>query len=425
MSGRHGAFLVIGSLAAIALFLGVSAAIAPPGSAGTASDNLLVGVQGPGHQGAIEAFDYDGNRQWRRSDAASYHSVSRLDDGRILAAFVVESQNASVCGDYETPCGVTGFRVFKNQTLVREWSFTVRSVPNSEVHDVERLPSGEMLVADMDRERIMTVNQSGAVTWSWYASEYYDAPADPTRQDWLHINDVDRIGDGRYLVSVRNTNQLLIIERGSGVVEVVNEERDTGVIRQQHNPQWLGEGAILVADSENYRIVELHRLESGDWEVTWSVSRANGLAFNWPRDADRLPNGNTVITDSRNNRVVAVNSEGDAVWQIATSSLPYEADVAGGELIGAPQFQGDGGEVRDGVPIFGTTLNALSHLIPLPYWLTPWHLAGVTAGISGVVAGLWELGIAAGRRFSGCDDSRSRDEMGERPGTDSTITNDD
>jgi hypothetical protein len=98
----------------------------------------------------------------------------------------------------------------------------------------------------------------------------------------LHINDVDVIGEDRYLVSVRNANQLLIIERGRGVVEVINEDddrndascrgsgqlRDTdgdrdvrcgdpSILDHQHNPQYLEEGAILAADSENDRVVEL------------------------------------------------------------------------------------------------------------------------------------------------------------------------
>ena len=71
---------------------------------------------------------------------------------------------------------------------------------------------------------IITV-KDGAVTWQGNASSFYDSPADPMTTDWLHINDVDVIEEGRYLVSIRNANQLVIVERGAGVVDVINEDR--------------------------------------------------------------------------------------------------------------------------------------------------------------------------------------------------------
>lgn len=95
---------------------------------------------------------------------------------------------------------------------------------NSEIHDATLLQSGAIAVADMERERLVVVNQTGGITWQWHASSYYDAPADPTRTGWLHITDVDYIDDGQFLVSVRNANQLLIVERGTGVVSVVNRD---------------------------------------------------------------------------------------------------------------------------------------------------------------------------------------------------------
>ena len=55
-------------------------------------------------------------------------------------------------------------------------------------------------------------------------------------------------------------------------------------------------------------MVELHE-RNGSWEVAWGVDSAQEVRFDWPRDADRLPNGNTLITDSRNNRVVEVTPE--------------------------------------------------------------------------------------------------------------------
>jgi hypothetical protein len=103
------------------------------------------------------------------------------------------------------------------------YSFPVKARKNSEIHDVERLQTGEYLLTDMEYERIFTV-KDGEVTWQWNATSFYNAPRNSTTTDWLHINDVDVIGTGRYLVSVRNANQLLVVERGEGVGEVINED---------------------------------------------------------------------------------------------------------------------------------------------------------------------------------------------------------
>ncbi|MFB6086886.1 MAG: aryl-sulfate sulfotransferase, partial [Haloarculaceae archaeon] len=296
-----GLALLVGSLAA-------SAALAPSiGGGGEARPRTLVGSQGGGpgwhHYGSV--YLLDGTEVvWRESSADSYFDVTMTENGTVLAGFVDGGYEA--CGPYESPCPRTGFRVIDPSPqphVVYEYSFPVRTRRNSETHDVEPLASGGYLVTDMERERIFAV-RDGNVTWQWHASSFYDEPEHPTRTDWLHLNDVDVVDEGRYLVSIRNANQLVIVERGAGVVEVINRDRsdanddgcrgpaqlrdtdgdgdvrcgDPDVLNHQHNPQWLGEGAVLVADSENDRVVELHE-RNGTWRVAWTLARAGGVAL--------------------------------------------------------------------------------------------------------------------------------------------------
>jgi hypothetical protein len=307
----------------------------------------------------------------------------------------------------------------------------VRNRVASEVHDVEPLPGGGFVLADMEHERILIV-EDGEVTWEWEASTRYDAPADPTTTDWLHINDVDRIGEGRFLVSVRNANQLLVLERGTGVVEVINADRDDetdgdglvgdpDVIHQQHNPQWLGDGAVLVADSENHRVVELHRTESGEWEPAWVLTGAGGQRFDWPRDADRLPDGTTLITDTRNARLVQVNESGGVVWehQLDYRALPYEADrLPAGEPVGGPTYGGDAGSASvdsaGTVPVLTPLLRLLSAAVRLPRWVGELHLLSTLLSVGLVGAGLvvrWRAGRDDGAERA---DDTARDDGAER-----------
>ena len=346
------------------------------------SPQTLVGVQG-GWVTHGSVLGYDGqNVEWRNTKADGYFETTMLDNGTVLAAFANET--STDCGEYGDPCARTGYRVIDPETTetVSEYSFPVGSITNSEVHAADPTGNGGFVYTDMDAERVV-VAENGSEVWTWNASERYEAPEDPTSRDWLHINDVDTIGDGRFLVSVRNANQLVVLERGEGVVEVINEDDgtsddncidgdqrlhdadgdgdvrcgDPSVIKEQHNPQWLGDGAVLVADSENDRVVELHRTENGSWEPAWVVREAGGVALDWPRDADRLPNGNTLVTDSLNRRVVEVDSEGEMVWAAQVGSdvtsgpgIPYEADrLPVGEYAGS--YDDDDATATDG----GTT----------------------------------------------------------------------
>lgn len=392
---RYGTGLLVGGIALFVVMIVASVALAgTPGVNGSTSSSTLVGVQGGGfglhEHGSVGLYDARGRLTWAYEGANSYFDVTMLENGTVLAGFM--SSGYDRCGPYEAPCSRTGFQVIDpgpEPRVIDQYSFPVRTKQNSETHDVERLPSGNYIVTDMEHERIAIVTPDGERVWAWNASSRYPPPEDPTKADWLHINDVDRIGDGRYLVSVRNANQVLVIERGEGVTDVINEDGNGDLLFRQHNPQWLAPGAVLVADSGNDRIVELHHNEStGGWEIAWSIRKANGISFDWPRDADRLPNGNTLVTDTVNYRVLEVNQAGEVVWSMTTEYKPYEADrVPVGETVGGPLYENSTGPSGDGggdgtVPVLTRAFHLLRVSAPLPYWFSQWHLLGTAVSLA-------------------------------------------
>ena len=416
-------------LAAVVVLVGtlaVGAATAPQigGADSAGPTETLVGSQGGdgGYHADGNVFLLEGKeRVWNEDSADSYFDVSYRDDGTVLAAFMRDGYDSG-CDPYPEPCTKTGFRIVDpdadgGPAVTEEYAVPVRSKTDSEVHDVEELSSGEFLLADMDRERLVVV-EDGEEAWTWNASSFYDPPEDPTRRDWLHINDVDAVGDGRYLISVRNANQLLVVERGQGVVEVINEDGDSDgscqvlddelldsdgdgdircgdptVLDHQHNPQWLDEGAVLVADSGNDRIVELHRNDTtGEWEPAWTLERAERLALQWPRDADRLANGNTLVTDTRNARLLEVAPNGSVVWSHRTPGIPYEAErLPDGERVGGERYGGGAETPGRDVPLLSAGRIVVHSLYPAtPYWFVERHVAGVLVALLFAVAGVTE-----------------------------------
>jgi hypothetical protein len=93
---------------------------------------------------------------------------------------------------------------------------------------------------------------------------------------------------------------------------------------------------VVVADSENNRLVEYQRVD-GEWQRTWRWSDAR---LQWPRDADRLPNGNTLVADSNGDRVFELDRDGNVVWSVDVG-FPYEAErlETGQESGGGPAAQ--------------------------------------------------------------------------------------
>jgi len=188
--------------------------------------------------------------------------------------------------------------------------------------------------------------------------------------DWLHMNSMSELGDNKWyamdpinyscfnpqniIISSRNTNFIAIISRETGdVVWRVGPDyskdteagRKLGQILGLHHahmiPQGLpGAGDILLFDNGGMagygyygmpshlrfysRVIEFDPVT---YDIVWQYSH---IALNWwfPRtgenhrffsfyvsSAQRLPNGNTLITEGSNGRVIEVTNTSKIVWE--------------------------------------------------------------------------------------------------------------
>lgn len=374
-------------LAAFALFVVASAIVAPP-----LADSEPTGE-------IVHSASFNDVRQTN----AKYYDVDLIADGWALVAFEDQSVDCPESANVSPDCGLTGVRIINTTTGDIEWRYEWRTYQqfSTEVHDADYLPeTGEVVIADMELERIFTVDTATReVTWQWNASSVYQEPDKGAKHtDWLHINDVDRVGDGVFMVSVRNADQILFVERDcTCVVEVINPASKNTLINKQHNPQYLGDGVVLVSDSENDRVVQLERQGPNDWRPTWALYEVDGQHLDWPRDADRLPNGNILITDTGNRRIVEVSPDGELKRSIRIRGdrHVYEADLNGSEYPsgGAIEEDREVGPLR-GQP-FGEVsyvYNGLNYWVGLPYWINEWHiLLAPLALLASVGLAVWRV----------------------------------
>ncbi|WP_232685668.1 arylsulfotransferase family protein [Halobacterium zhouii] len=258
-------------------------------------------------------------------------------------------------------------------------------------HDADRIGDSRYIVADMYSDEVFVVNTTtGIVTWEWNLQNNFSLASGGTYpDDWSHTNDVEKLADGRVMLSPRNHDQVLFVDPQTGLQEnwTIGADDRFSVLDGQHNPDYFNESAggpaVVIADSNNDRIIEYARTEDGGWEQSW-VWQDERLT--WPRDADRLPNGHTLITDTRGGRVVEVDEQGEIVWNLTREShseggyAAYEAErlntgdeSAGGESADSLGLQSrtpdDGSQAES---ILGDISNSVSSVTPA--WIPSYNL---------------------------------------------------
>jgi hypothetical protein len=219
------------------------------------------------------------------------------------------------------------------------WKFNGSGRPRlHDSHDADLINGDELVMNNMPRngnDSVVVYNFTREeVVWEYRFADHPEAfPKDGGGEfgdDWTHNNDVQRIREGVFMVSVRNYDQVVAINRSTKEIEWRLGEDDTrDILYEQHNPDYFesedGRSTVLVADSRNDRVVEYGWTPEG-WERTW-VLRGGGLEE--PRDADRLPNGNTLVVDRHGHRLIEVTPGGEVVWETYAPWQPYDAERVG------------------------------------------------------------------------------------------------
>ena len=385
--------------------------VAPPSGGVTvvATDsNTWLGRSGDGPRATAELFavDADGTVFYYNDTHTRYWDVDPVEGTNATVEYVyADHLTPEECGG-ESVCTRNGVERVNLTTgeVTPVFSRVTEGKHSTRWHDADRLDEDHVVVADIAKDRVFVVNTtSGIVNWSWSAQNAFPVAESggPYPEDWTHINDVEVLEDGRIMVSVRNHDQVVFLDRETGLQEdwTLGSDGAHEILYEQHNPDYINESnggpAAVVGDSENNRVVEYQRVD-GEWERSWAWSDGR---LQWPRDADRLPNGHTLVTDSNGNRVLEVNDEGKVVWTLEVA-FPYEAErlETGDESTGGPsareanlagstggssgdstQEQDDSGgafgAVRGAVAsvMDGPTVNAVMYVLPV--WMTRFDLA--------------------------------------------------
>jgi hypothetical protein len=251
-------------------------------------DNMFLGWQ-LFSGGVMLEVDWDGNVVWEHRDPAHHHDARRTASGGavyLALELVPEAIQAQVQG----------------------------GIPGSEHHG--RMWADKVVEIDRDRNLL----------WEWHAYEHLDPATDhilatDLRDEWSHGNTIVPLDNGDVIVSFRNPSVVARIDRKTGnfVWKLTPQ-----LLSQQHDPSLLENGNVLVFNNGTRRwtlplvfssVIEVDPL-SGD--VAWEYRDSSAmLSFfsSYISGAQRLPNGNTLITEGLPGRIFEVTPGGEIVWE--------------------------------------------------------------------------------------------------------------
>jgi hypothetical protein len=305
-------------------------------------------------KGTIEliVFDANGAVVYHDDRYESYFDVDPVPGTTHTIEYVAATkQSGDACDDVEVrSCTRNVIERVNLSTGAIETVFARKTpgIHNTRWHDADRLNETHRVLANIYRDTVEVVDvRNDTVTWRWHASVIYNRSQGGGESDWTHINDVEVLCDGRIMASMRNMDEVVFLRPDSGVIRnaTLGTDEDHDILYEQHNPDYIpqdrGGPAVIVADSENSRILEYHR-EDGEWRTVWWWRDAR---LQWPRDADRLPNGNTLVVDSYGGRVIEIAPNGSIVWKVHVG-MGYDAErlgtgdeSTGGEAYGTDRRQ--------------------------------------------------------------------------------------
>lgn len=294
--GRHARLLDDGSLAYNGSLVG--------GSGAASGFEPLFDMWRKYGGGSMARYDAAGGLIAEYVDPYAHHDAHHLDGGGIL---------------YTAVEPLTGNRA----RAVRGGH------PGTEALDSDKRA---VVYADVINE----VDAEGNTVWQWRAFDHLDVTRFPLqphywREHWPLINSVAPLGDDRVVASLRSVSAVIVIDKSSG--EVI-WDLDSSVLAQQHHATPLDDGNILIFDNGTFRTGEsvtysrVIEVAPDSRQIVWSYTDSPREAFFTPYmgGAQRLWNGNTLITEAAFGRIFEVTRDGRICWEYVVPQFSAYGD---------------------------------------------------------------------------------------------------
>jgi hypothetical protein len=282
-----------------------------------------------------------------------------------------------------TPWGLALARLDKDSELV--WSYQRNTHHDVDVgsdgriyalvHDIRSAPpSGlESLTSPLIDDQIVILDDGGhelqsiSILEAIRDSPFVDVILDELKYkkngDLLHANSVSVIEGivaarlpfaeaGQILVCLRDVNLVAIVDPGTARVVWMMR----GPWHRPHDAEFLPDGHLMIFDNRGnlgpHGLSRILEVAPDTSEIVWDYSgNADSPFFSKIRARQqRLPNGNTLITESDGGRLFEITAAGNVVWEFVN---PVRG--ANGDKTYIPVVMGGHRYSRDALPFLPTT----------------------------------------------------------------------
>ena len=178
----------------------------------------------------------------------------------------------------------------------------------------------------MYADYLVEMTTVGKSVWEWRTWEHLNPETDritavqDRREEWTHGNGVAELPNGDIVVSFRVISTVIIIDRKNGEILW---QLGAPPLSGQHAPMPLPDGNLLLFDNGPHRLdhpMPFSRIIEVDLptkQIVWKYQEKRESDFFSPRisNAQRLPNGNTLICEGDFGRFFEVTTDGELVWE--------------------------------------------------------------------------------------------------------------
>src|SRR6266852_4182507 len=180
---------------------------------------------------------------------------------------------------------------------------------------------GNILITDQFNNRVIEIDPAGNIVW-----QFGNGPGDTSANAIAGTNDAERVGS---LTLISGTgippgattnckksgcvdNRVILVDRGDNILWQYGQFGVTGFGPNQLNTPvqntFLPNGNVLITDQGNERIIEVQRTDNS---IVWQYGQNDVVGIgrnqlNNPNAAELLPNGHVLISDENNNRAIEV-----------------------------------------------------------------------------------------------------------------------
>lgn len=195
--------------------------------------------------------------------------------------------------------------------------------------DIASRVQGGLVGSELQNGKISTsylqeLTTAGQVVWEWRAWEHLDPEVDiitavqDPRTQWPWGNSIFELPDRNVLISFRNISTVAMIDRQSGDIYW---KLGAPPLAGQHAPHILANGNILLFDNGPHRLDQTFpfsrvlEINPGSKAIIRQYADTPVSNFFSPRfgNAQRLPNGNTLICEAYFGRFFEVTPQGETV----------------------------------------------------------------------------------------------------------------